>query len=42
MTYGTLPTDGVFPLAPTLDHIGMVCRMAEDLPVLADARRNRS
>ena len=36
-TYGALPTDGVFPLAPTLDHIGMVCRKAEDLPVLADA-----
>jgi hypothetical protein len=26
----------LFPLAPTLDHIGMVCRKAEDLPVLAD------
>lgn len=36
-TYGMLPTDGVFPLAPTLDHVGLICRTAEDLPILAQA-----
>jgi aspartyl-tRNA(Asn)/glutamyl-tRNA(Gln) amidotransferase subunit A len=28
--HGTIPTDGVFPLAPTLDHVGMLAATAED------------
>ncbi|WP_044587785.1 amidase [Bradyrhizobium sp. LTSPM299] len=36
-TYGVLPTEGVFPLAPTLDHVGLICRNAEDLIILARA-----
>ncbi|HEV7899474.1 MAG TPA: amidase [Planosporangium sp.] len=29
-TYGAVPTDGVFPLAPSLDHVGVLARTAED------------
>ena len=29
-TIGLWPTDGVFPLCPTLDSIGPICRSAED------------
>ncbi|WP_229165848.1 amidase [Bradyrhizobium altum] len=36
-TFGILPTDGVFPLAPTLDHVGLICGNAEDLVLLASA-----
>jgi aspartyl-tRNA(Asn)/glutamyl-tRNA(Gln) amidotransferase subunit A len=36
-TYGVLPTEGVFPLAPTLDHVGLICQTAEDLIILARA-----
>lgn len=36
-TYGVLSADGVFPLAPTLDHVGLICQTAEDLIVLASA-----
>ncbi|MET4296080.1 aspartyl-tRNA(Asn)/glutamyl-tRNA(Gln) amidotransferase subunit A [Bradyrhizobium sp. LB8.2] len=36
-TYGVLPTEGVFPLAPTLDHVGLICQKAEDLIILARA-----
>lgn len=33
-TYGTIPTDGVFPLAATLDHIGPMARSVEDVALL--------
>jgi aspartyl-tRNA(Asn)/glutamyl-tRNA(Gln) amidotransferase subunit A len=36
-TYGVLSTEGVFPLAPTLDHVGLICNKAEDLIILARA-----
>ncbi|MGY4156299.1 aspartyl-tRNA(Asn)/glutamyl-tRNA(Gln) amidotransferase subunit A [Bradyrhizobium sp. USDA 4461] len=36
-TYGVLSTEGVFPLAPTLDHVGLICRKTEDLIILARA-----
>ncbi|NEU98638.1 amidase [Bradyrhizobium uaiense] len=36
-TYGALPTEGVFPLAPTLDHVGLICGNAEDLTIFARA-----
>lgn len=28
--FGTLPTDGVFPLAPSLDHVGVITRTVTD------------
>jgi len=36
-TYGVLPTEGVFPLAPTLDHVGLICQTADDLIILGRA-----
>ncbi|MDH2384491.1 amidase [Bradyrhizobium sp. CER78] len=36
-TFGILPTDGVFPLAPALDHVGLICGNAEDLVPLTRA-----
>lgn len=33
-TYGTIPTDGVFPLAATLDHVGPMARSVEDVALL--------
>ena len=36
-TYGTIPTDGVFPLAATLDHIGPMARSVEDVALLFGA-----
>ena len=46
-TYGTIPTDGVFPLAATLDHIGPMARSVEDVAFLfgvmtGSARRARA
>lgn len=36
-TFGTLSTRGVFPLAPTLDHPGLLGESVDDVIVLADA-----
>src|SRR5882757_7632897 len=36
-TCGVLPTEGVFPLAPTLDHVGLICQTADDLIILGRA-----
>ena len=33
-TYGAIPTDGVFPLAATLDHVGPMARSVEDVALL--------
>jgi aspartyl-tRNA(Asn)/glutamyl-tRNA(Gln) amidotransferase subunit A len=38
-TYGELPTDGVVPLSPTLDHIGPICRSVEDAAIVYDVLR---
>lgn len=35
-TYGLLPRDGVFPLAPSLDHVGPLCRSVADAALLLD------
>ncbi len=32
--YGTYPTQGVFPLSPTLDHVGLLARSVADLRVV--------
>lgn len=29
--YGELPMEGIFPLAPHLDHVGPICRRVDDL-----------
>src|SRR5688500_4984104 len=31
---GEIPTDGVVPLSPTLDHVGPICRSAGDATIL--------
>ncbi|EJE51114.1 amidase, Asp-tRNAAsn/Glu-tRNAGln amidotransferase A subunit [Acidovorax sp. CF316] len=36
-TFGTLSTRGVFPLAPTLDHPGLLGESVDDVAILADA-----
>ncbi|MEM5431373.1 amidase [Cupriavidus oxalaticus] len=36
-TLGTLSTRGVFPLAPTCDHVGLLGGQVDDVLVLADA-----
>src|SRR5882757_5298517 len=36
-TYGVLSMEGVFPLAPTLDHLGIICQDAQDLIILTRA-----
>ena len=36
-TVGTFPTDGVFPLSPTLDSIGPLCRTAADAAIFFEA-----
>lgn len=33
-TYGAIPTEGVFPLAATLDHVGPMARSVEDVALL--------
>jgi aspartyl-tRNA(Asn)/glutamyl-tRNA(Gln) amidotransferase subunit A len=38
-TFGTLSTRGVFPLAPSLDHCGILGRSVEDVVMLARAFR---
>ena len=35
-TYGRVPLKGVIPLATTLDHVGPLCRCAEDAALLMD------
>lgn len=35
-TYGLVERDGVFPLAPSLDHIGPLCRSMADAALLLD------
>ncbi len=36
-TYGLLSTQGVFPLAPSLDHVGIMGRSVSDVRVIASA-----
>ena len=36
-TFGALPTRGIFPLAPTLDHPGFLGETVDDIAVLAGA-----
>jgi aspartyl-tRNA(Asn)/glutamyl-tRNA(Gln) amidotransferase subunit A len=38
-TLGEIPTDGVFPLSSTLDHVGPICRSVEDAHILYDVLR---
>ena len=38
-TIGEIPTDGVFPLSGTLDHVGPICRSVEDAEILYDVLR---
>ncbi len=35
-TYGLVPRDGVFPLAPSLDHVGPLGRTVEDVSLLLE------
>jgi 2-dehydropantoate 2-reductase len=41
-TYGLVPADGVFPLSPTLDHVGSLTRTAAQAAVLLGAIAGRS
>jgi aspartyl-tRNA(Asn)/glutamyl-tRNA(Gln) amidotransferase subunit A len=34
---GAIPADGILPLAPTLDHVGVMARCVTDLAILAGA-----
>lgn len=36
-SFGILPLQGVFPLSPSLDHLGVLARSVEDAAVLFDA-----
>lgn len=36
-TFGTLSTRGVFPLAPSCDHVGLLGKQVDDVVMLADA-----
>ena len=38
-TIGEIPTDGVFPLSGTLDHVGPICHSVEDAEILYDVLR---
>ncbi|SKC99540.1 aspartyl-tRNA(Asn)/glutamyl-tRNA(Gln) amidotransferase subunit A [Burkholderia sp. YR290] len=35
-THGTISTRGVFPLAPTCDHVGLLGEQVDDIGILAD------
>lgn len=35
-TYGLVPTDGVFPLGPSLDHVGPITRTIDDAQLLLE------
>jgi len=35
-TYGLVPGDGVFPLSPSLDHVGPLARTVEDVALLLE------
>ncbi|MBY5779399.1 amidase [Rhizobium leguminosarum] len=41
-TYGLLSTQGVFPLAPSLDHVGVMGRSVGDVEIVASALGIRS
>ena len=36
-TYGTLPMDGIFPLVPSLDHVGPMARSVADVRLFCEA-----
>ena len=38
---GEIPTDGVVPLSPTLDHVGPICRSAGDATILYQVLRGQ-
>jgi Asp-tRNA(Asn)/Glu-tRNA(Gln) amidotransferase A subunit family amidase len=41
-TFGMLSMDGVFPVSPSLDHIGPIARCATDLAILLNVMSGRS
>jgi aspartyl-tRNA(Asn)/glutamyl-tRNA(Gln) amidotransferase subunit A len=41
-TYGWLPTTGAFPLAPSLDHVGLLTRTVRDAALAFDALAGRT
>lgn len=41
-TYGHVSTEGVFPLAPSLDHVGPVARTSKDCAILFEALTPRT
>jgi len=41
-TLGALSTDGVIPLAPSLDHVGVLARTVEDTRIVFEALSDRS
>lgn len=41
-THGLLPMDGVFPLAPSLDSVGVLARTADDVRLILQAACNNS
>lgn len=40
-TYGRLDTEGLWPLAPSLDHVGLMARTPEDVALLLDVLGDR-
>ena len=36
-TYGLVSTRGVFPLSPSLDHVGPLCRSVIDVAIMLEA-----
>jgi aspartyl-tRNA(Asn)/glutamyl-tRNA(Gln) amidotransferase subunit A len=41
-SFGTLPADGVQPLSPTLDHVGILAKDVETTATVFDAMRGRA
>ncbi len=41
-SYGWVPTEGVFPLAPSFDHVGFLAQSCADLPLLLELTSGRS
>ncbi len=41
-TYGVISVEGVLPLAPSLDHVGVMAGCVEDLAILFEAMRTTS
>jgi aspartyl-tRNA(Asn)/glutamyl-tRNA(Gln) amidotransferase subunit A len=41
-TLGEIPLDGIVPLSTTMDHVGPICRSAEDAGIVFDALRSEA